>query len=305
MPSLKSKIVNSLIRNRHLFRGQLKREVFDMNSSIDKFREQCENGANKMMKIPDSVSIKEDVIAGIKSEWLKPKDAPDNKIILYVHGGGYVSGSCNDHRSFVSKFAYACNLNTLQYEYRLAPENPFPAALEDSLSVYKEVSKLYKAENILLAGESAGGGLLLAMLLAIKEEKLHMPKAAVAISPWTDLTCSGESYATKGKVSVAPKDSWLVFSKHYVAANDPKNHLISPLFGDLSGLPAIHINAGDYDELYDDAVQFYEKAKKSGVEISMKRGEGMIHCYPLLSPMFPEALEAMEEIVIFVQKHMK
>ncbi len=303
MPSFKSKIVNCLLRNRHLFRGQLKRDVFDMSSSIDKFREQCENGANKMMKIPDGVSVIEENIAGIKSEWLKPKSAPENKLILYVHGGGYVSGSCNDHRSFVSKFADACNLTTLQYEYRLAPELPFPAALEDSISIYKEILKSYNAQNIIFAGESAGGGLLLAMLLAAKNENLPMPKAAVAISPWTDLTCSSESYKTKGKVSLAPKDSWLVFSKHYAGEEIPKNPLISPLFGNLADLPPLYINAGDADELFDDSRKFYEKAKAAGVDVQFKHGEGMVHCYPLMAPFFPEATEAMDEIVEFIKQH--
>ena len=145
----------------------------------------------------------------------------------------------------------------------------------------------------------------LALLLALKEQNISLPSAAVAISPWTDLTCSGDSYKTKNKVSVAPLNSWFVFSKHYVGENETTNQLISPLFGDLKGLPPLFINSGEDDELFDDGRRFYEKAKKVGVNVTFQKGEGMVHCYPLLAPMFPEATTAMNEIVEFVKKQLK
>ena len=215
MPSIKSKIFNFLMRNRHWFQGKLKREAFDFNTSIEGFREQCEKGASKYAKIPDGIEIKKENINGINSEWVIPDGANGKDVIFYVHGGGYVSGSCNDHRGFVSKFAKSCGLTTLQYEYRLAPEHPFPAALNDSVAVYQWLlDKGFKPNNIVIAGESAGGGLALAMLLALKEQNISMPAATVAISPWTDLTYSSDSYKTKNKVSVAPRNSWRVFSKY-------------------------------------------------------------------------------------------
>ena len=158
--------------------------------------------------------------------------------------------------------------------------------------------------NILIAGESAGGGLCLATLLALKEQNIQLPVAAVSISPWTDLTCSGESYRTKNKVSPAPLNSWFVFSKYYIGNNEATNPLISPLFGDLRGLPPILLNSGTDDELYDDGEKFYLKAKNAGVDITFRPGYGMVHCYPLLAPMFPEATEAMNEIVEFIRKHL-
>jgi epsilon-lactone hydrolase len=224
---------------------------------------------------------------------------------LYVHGGGYVSGSCNDHRGFVSKFAKYCGFSNLVYEYRLAPEHPFPAALDDSVKVYKWlIEKKFKAEDIVIAGESAGGGLSLAILLALKEHNIPLPAAAVAISPWTDLTCSSDSYATKNKVSVAPINSWVVFSKYYVGNNPANLPLISPLFGDLEGLPPILINSGVDDELYEDGEMFFKNAKKAGVDITFRAGMGMVHCYPLLTPMFKEATAAMEEICDFIKRHL-
>jgi len=190
MPSLKSQAFNFLMRNRHLFQGKLKREVFDSGTSIEDFRVQCEEGAAKYAKIPHNIEIKEEDINGIRSEWLIPEGANARDVLLYVHGGGYVSGSCNDHRGFVAKLAGQCAVTTLQYEYRLAPEHPFPAGLHDSVAVYQWLlDQGYEPGNIVIAGESAGGGLTLALLLALKEQNISLPAAAVAISPWTDLTC--------------------------------------------------------------------------------------------------------------------
>jgi len=306
MASIKSKLINFLLRNRHLFQGKLKQEEFNYNSSITDFREQCEKGASRYAKIPKEITIEVQVIEGIKAEWLSPAGADPEKLILYVHGGGYVSGSCNDHRGFVSKFAKNTGVTNLLYEYRLAPENPFPAAIDDSVKVYQWLlSSGFKPENILIAGESAGGGLCLAILLALKERNIAFPVAAVAISPWTDLTCSSESYRSKNKVSLAPLNSWTVFSKHYIGACDATNPLISPLFGDLKGFPPVFINSGVDDELFEDGEKFYLKAKDSGVDITFRAGIGMLHCYPLLAPMFQEATAAMNEIVNFIKKYLK
>lgn len=306
MASFRSKMFNFLLRNRHLLQGKLKQEAFDFNSSIEGFREQCEKGAGKYAKIPAGITIKNQTIEGINAEWLIPHGSYPEKIILYVHGGGYVAGSCNDHRGFVSKFAKYTGVTCLTYEYRLAPENPHPAALEDSVKVFQWLlDSGYAHDNIVIAGESAGGGLTLAILLALKERKIKQPAAAIAISPWTDLTCSGDSYKTKNKVSLAPLNSWVVFSKYYVGKNQADLPLISPLFGNLEGLPPLLINSGVDDELYDDGEKFYQKAKGAGVDITFRKGNGMVHCYPLLAPMFPEATEAMDEIVGFIRKHLR
>ena len=306
MASFKSKVFNLLIRNRHLLQGKLHKEVFDSNTSIDGFREQCEKGASLYAKIPREISIKEQTIEGLKAEWLIPNGADPQKVILYVHGGGYVSGSCSDHRGFVSTFARNTGVTNLIYEYHLAPEHPYPAALEDSVKIYKWLLfSGFRPENIVIAGESAGGGLCLAILLALKDRRVALPAAAVAISPWTDLTCSRDSYRTKNKVSLAPMNSWTVFSKHYVGENLATNPFISPLFGNLVGLPPVFINSGIDDELFEDGEKFSIKARQAGVDVTFRAGEGMVHCYPLLAPMFKEATEAMVEIVDFIQRRLK
>jgi epsilon-lactone hydrolase len=306
MTSFKARMFGFIMRNGYLLQGRLRKEKFDFNTSIPAFRERCEKGAAKYARIPEGISINDQTIEGIKCEWLTPRGSDPEKLILYVHGGGYVSGSCSDHRGFVSKVANFTGVTNLIYEYRLAPEHPFPAALDDSVWIYKWlIANSYKPENIVIAGESAGGGLTLAILLALKERKIESPAAAVAISPWTDLTCASASYLTKNKLSPAPLNSWTVFSKYYVGENQATNPLISPLYGDLKGLPPIFINSAVNDELYEDGEKFSEKARVAGVDITFRAGDGMLHCYPLLAPMFPEASEAMNEIVGFIKKHLK
>jgi len=306
MVSFKSRMFNFLLRNRHLLQGRWSQEVYNEQTSIIAFREQCEKGAAKYARIPNGIEIKPHIIDGIKAEWLIPMGAESDKLVLYMHGGGYVAGSCNDHRGFVAKFAKNCGVTMLVYEYRLAPEFPYPAALDDSVKIYNWLLQSgYQPSNILFAGESAGGGLTLAILLALKERNIPMPVAAVVISPWTDLTCSSESYTTKNKVSLAPFNSWFVFSKHYCGNHDASNPLISPLFGNPEGLPPLFINAGTDDELYEDGEKFSKKAKEAGVDVTFKNGERQVHCYPLLAPMFPEATEAMNEIVAFINQHLQ
>jgi monoterpene epsilon-lactone hydrolase len=304
MASFKSKMFNYLMRHRYLLQGKLKKETYDFNTSITAFREQCEKGAKMFGSLPEGISVREEAIEGMKCEWLIPQGSDDDKIILYVHGGGYVSGSCNDHRGFVGRFAKNTGVINLIYEYRLAPENPFPAALDDSVKIYQWLlSSGFKPENIIMAGESAGGGLCLATLLALKEQGIPLPAAAVAISPWTDLTCSSASYKTKNRLSLAPLNSWVVFSKYYSGDERADNPLISPLFGDLRGLPPIFINCGVDDELFEDGEKFYLKAKDAGVEVTFRAGVDMVHCYPLLAPLFIEATEAMNEICDFISRH--
>lgn len=305
MSSFKSRVFNFLVRNSPIFQGRLKKEKFDFNTSIERFRERCEKGAAKAGKLPEGIEVQRVDAAGMVAEWLIPAGADREKVVLYVHGGGYVSGSCSDHRSVVAKLARYSGISHLLYEYRLAPEHPFPAALEDSVAVYRWLlDSGFRPENKVMAGESAGGGLCLATLLALKERKLPMPAAGVAISPWTDLTCSGDSYRTKNKVSPAPLNSWTVFSRHYAGSHDLSDPLISPLFGDLKGLPPLFINSAVDDELFDDGEQFYLRAKEAGVDIQFRSGEGMIHCYPLLAPMFPEAEVAMLEIAGFIKRQL-
>ena len=170
--------------------------------------------------------------------------------------------------------------------------------------MYRSLLDRFQPADILIAGESAGGGLALALLFALRKSGLPMPCAAVVISPWTDLTCASPAYRTRNARSVAPKDSWTVFANHYAAGKDRRDPLMSPLFGNPAGFPPLLVNAGSDDELFDDGREFARLAQEAGVEVVFRAGEGMIHCYPLLAPMFREATEAMEEIARFVSRHL-
>lgn len=315
MSSLKSKLVIFMIRNSHLLKGQLKREVITRETSTIELRNKFEEGAKKFGSIPEGIVASPVIIPGLpeglSAEWIHPAGSsvspnPADKAIFYTHGGGYVSGNCADHRMHVAKFVKASGIPALLYDYRLAPEHPFPAAMEDTLTAYRWLLDQGVApSNIIIVGESAGGGLCLASLLAIRDEHLPLPAAGVALSPWTDLTCSGESYRKNAMRDISTLGSWDVWGGNYLGKNDPQNPWISPLYGDLHGLPPILIEVGDAEILLDDSVQFAEKARQAGVEITLHVWNDMVHCFPLLAPMFPEATRAWEETIGYIQEKLK
>ncbi|MDA8212998.1 MAG: alpha/beta hydrolase [Clostridia bacterium] len=306
MTSLRARIFKFLLQNRHLLRFRLKRETIDWNNyeSILRFRQNVEAGAGKFGKLPIGIEVLPVTINDIPAEWILPSQATKDKIILYFHGGGYVSGTCRAHRSIVAKFVKGSEVGALLFEYRLAPEHPYPAALEDSVTAYRWLSAQgISPSNIVFVGDSAGGGLCLATLLALRDQGIPLPAAAVAYSPVTDFKCTGESYRTKAKVCLAPEGTAPAFAKHYAGDNDPGLPYISPLYGDLHGLPPLLIYVGEDETLLDDSTRFAEKAKDAGVDITLKVGEGMFHCYPAMAPLFPEATQAMEEICTFIKKN--
>ena len=309
MPSLQSQLLIFVIRNRHLLRFRLKRDAWDYRTSIPDFRQQCEDGARRM-KLPDGIEVSPVTIEGVtgiqnrQAEWLIPCRATKDKVILYMMGGGYVSGSCTDHRAMVAKITKGSGVTTLLFDHRLAPEDPFPAALEDAVTAYRWLlDQGVCPSHIMLAGDSAGGGLCLATLLALRDQGIPLPAAAVALSPWTDLTLTGESYRTKLKASIDPPGMSVVCSKYYVGENDPRLPWISPLYGDLRGLPPIFICVGTNETMLDDSTRFAEKAKATGVDVTLRVWEGMVHCFPLMAPLFPEATQALDEICAFIKIH--
>jgi acetyl esterase/lipase len=307
MPSFKSRFFIFMLRNRNLFKFQLKRKPeITWDTSIPDLRRKTEKAGMLFGKLPAHIRIEPVTIEAQYAEWVTPGDASKDRVILYFHGGGYVIGSPQGHRTHVAKVVNGSGIPALVFDYRLAPEHPFPAALEDALSAYRWLlDQQIKPEHIVFMGDSAGGGLCLATLLGAREKGLPLPAAAVALSPWTDLTCSSESLTSNEAVDCLTwRESWTIFSKYYVADQNPANPLISPLFGDLKGLPPMLIFVGNDEVLRDDATRFADKAKAAGVDVTLRVGEGMFHCYPVCAPMFPEATEAMLEITEYIKNRL-
>jgi monoterpene epsilon-lactone hydrolase len=306
MPSFRGRLFKFLLQNRHLLRFQFKKEIIDWRQyeSILRFRQEVEEGAGKFGKLSEGIEVSPVNIDSLYAEWILPAQATKDKIILYFHGGGYVSGTCNSHRSITAKFVKGSQIGALLFEYRLAPENPYPAALEDSIKAYRWLlDQGIAPANIVFVGDSAGGGLCLASLLALRDQGMPLPAAAVTYSPVTDFKCTGESYQTKVKVCLSPEGMALALAKHYAGNEDPGLPYISPLYGDLQGLPPLLIYAGEDETLCDDSIRFAEKAKAAGVDVTLRIGEGMFHCYPAMAPLFPEATQAMKDICAFIKTH--
>jgi epsilon-lactone hydrolase len=317
MASWQSEILKFIFRQRLRTLDRLNLRIWDEHTSVIAFREYCESGAAKakMQAGVEAVSVKVPGLpAGLSAEWLRSTveakvKIVEDAVIFYCHGGGYISGSCSDHRALVSKLVAYTGIRLLLFEYRLAPEHPFPAALEDTLTAYRWLlTHIEPGTHIIIAGDSTGGGLCLATLLALKdlisqdETGLQLPVSGICISPTTDMKLTGKPNQTTA--SVEPEGMGVFCSKSYVGDNDPGHPYISPLYGDLLGLPPLLITAGDEEGGLDDAVRFAGKAQAAGVDVKLIIGKGQVHCYPLLPDFIPESKQAMTEIAAFIRKHL-
>ncbi|MEZ4749275.1 MAG: alpha/beta hydrolase [Bdellovibrionota bacterium] len=225
--------------------------------------------------------------------------------LLYFHGGGYFMGSVATHRGFGLRLAFRSQRPVYLVEYRLAPENPYPAALEDALASYQALCKLYPAKSILLGGDSAGGGLALALLLKLKETGGDFPAGAFCLSPWTDLSCSEESHRFNAKHDyMFQPEHFEQWAPLYVGKESPTNPFISPLFGDPTGLPPIFIQVGAHEMLLDDSRSFARRAREAGVETELEVWDGMQHVWQIALPHLPESKKAVQKITAFIEKQL-
>lgn len=271
-------------------------EVDDMRKGLDKMV--------AMMPLPDDGIYEPARADGVPAEWISTPGAKKDQVVLYLHGGGYVAGSIASHREMLTRLARETGRYVLALDYRLAPENPFPAALEDAVGAYRWLAADQQIDptNITIAGDSAGGGLTLATLLKLKEDGDPMPRAAVCLSPWTDLAMTGESITTR-----AAEDPFIVAEgagkivPFYTNGDDSQNPLISPLYGDPAGLPPLLIHVGTRECLLDDSVRFADKAKAAGVPVTLEVWEDLIHVFHLFAPMAPEGREGIRKIAAFLK----
>lgn len=255
---------------------------------------------------PDSDASFEAVdAAGVPVEWVATKTSKSLPVILFFHGGGYCIGSAQTHRDLVSRLCTASGARALSVDYRLAPENPFPAAVDDGVAAYRWLrSQGIPARSIVIAGDSAGGGLALATLLALKEAGDELPAGGVCMSPVTDHAKEGESMRTKVDLDpmVHPTSS-TAYSQMYLAGGDAKAPLASPLYADLKGLPPLLILVGTWEVLLDDSTRFAEKAKASGVPVELEVWNEMIHIWPYFAAILPEGRQAIERMGTFIKQH--
>jgi monoterpene epsilon-lactone hydrolase len=256
-----------------------------------------------MVPIASGVGVRKETIAGLKSEWLTPDGAPDDKLLLYWHGGAYIMGSCASHRPCVSHIVHEAGITALVPEYRLAPEYPFPAAVEDSVNLYRALlAQGYEPQNIAVAGDSAGGGLSVAMLLSLRDAGDPLPAAVGLLSPWLDLSGQGESMSTR-----AEKDPWFNpedlphVTRYYCADDELNNPLVSPVYDDGAGLPPTLIQVGDDEILLSDSERFAEKVRAAGGRIEIDVWPGMWHVWQMFIGLMPESRDAVEKLGAFIR----
>ena len=241
---------------------------------------------------------------GVSAEWSVADGADQDKVILYVHGGGYVMGSAGSHRDMTGRLSQAAGARVLSLNYRLAPEHPFPAPVDDAVAAYRWLlGQGIQASNMAIAGDSAGGGLALAALIAIRDAGEPVPAAGIGISPWVDMEGMGESMTTRAAVDpVVQKEGLLGMAKIYLGGTDPKNPLAAPLHANLAGLPPLLIQVGDAETLLDDATRITERARKADVDVTLKIWDEMPHVWHLFAPILPEGQQAIEEIGTFFKE---
>lgn len=277
MPSLRSRFIYSLV--------QFAMPGGKRKLSFVERRLRTDAAAERFIRAPRGITVEKVTIGGMHAEWHIPKNHPASRVVLYLHGGGYTFCSPATHRGLAGRIALASQARVLVIDYRLAPEHPFPAALEDALTTWHLL--LYQGisvQNLVIAGDSAGGGLALATALRLRQKKEALPAAVVLISPWVDLAASGE------------------FAKPYVGEGDSANPLISPVFGDLSHLPPILIQAGGADFLLEDSRKLERKLVQAEGEVSLEVWKDKVHVFQATAPLDPAASHAIRHIGEFIRK---
>lgn len=259
------------------------------------------------LPVPSIVDPERVDVDGVRGEWIDISSHINHgRVMLYLHGGGYFFGSAHSHRPLIWRFSALSSLKVLAIDYRQLPDFPYPAPLEDAVTAYQWLLKQgYKAENIVIGGDSAGGNLTLVTLQKIKEQNLPMPSCAVLLSPWADLSCSGQSIELNRRHDpMIPSNLLKFLSKHYVGENDPKDPCLSPVHGDYRGFPPLLVYVGTTEVLLDDARRVVAKAKEAGVYVEYKEWEKMPHVFPILATYLPEGKKAVKMMSTFINEHL-
>lgn len=287
-------------RNQNLM--QLIRRVHGMveNTDIEKHRH-SQDQIGAILGNTRDITYREHMIEGMYGEWVSVNRAHMKKyIILYCHGGGYSTGSSVYARTLTSKLAMSTSMDVLSFDYRLAPEHPYPAATEDAMKAWNYLMLLgYGARDIIVAGDSAGGNLALSLVLQLKAQERLLPRGLVLMSPWTDLTSSGKSHETKAQLDPVLNEEYINrMVKAYAEGRELKDPLISPLFGDFAGFPPTYIQVGDNEILLSDSLRLHKAMVEANVSVKIDHFPGMWHVFQM-SP-FKIAYDAMEKNAEFI-----
>lgn len=284
MNSIQSSLVRFMLRRSNIW-----------NKPLNEVRKTMEG--IKVNDMPKGIEISRKTVNGVGCEVFRHPLGMKDKVILYYHGGGFCLGIYPSNREFAAKICSMTEIDVYMPDYRLAPENPFPAALEDAIAVYRGIiEKGYNGKDVIIMGDSSGCALAVSALLALKQSDIEMPCTMNFITPVFDLAGKGDSFTLKAAKDPFKLVDPLEIAKIYVAANNPTSPLISPLYGELDGLPPVLLHAAEYDVFLSDSTRFAEKAEKAGVKVDIKVWRKMWHIFHMQAPFVPESKKALLEI---------
>lgn len=274
--------------------------------SLDQERRNLDEGGARF-KVPSDVTLTPVSADGVPAEWLVAPGARADRVVLYLHGGGYVIGSIKSHRYLMQNVSRHSGARTLGLDYRLAPEHPFPAAIEDATRAYRWLlAQGIEPGRIAIAGDSAGGGLTMATLLSLRDQGVPLPAAGVLISPWADLTGSADAVTSRAASDPMVKgDGLFSLAGKYLNGVDARNPLASPVFADLTGLPPLLIHVGGREILYDDSITLAANARKANVPVALVDEAELFHVWHAFAPMLDEGQRAVEQIGGWLQGRFK
>lgn len=292
MASLMAKISGVLVK-------RMVQPIFQPDVPIQKQRQRLDF-IQKFAPLPMGVKKQSITLAGLRTWRLTPTASASDKQLLYLHGGGYVSGSLQSHADLAARLAKATGMTANLIDYRLAPDHPFPAGLNDALAAYKA---LIQQGPVCIAGDSAGGGLTLALMQQIREQQLPEPNALVLFSPWTDLACQGDSFQTRTTREKLLSPEWIqAMVPAYIGQEAVSNPLISPLHADFRDFPATLIQVGSEEILYSDSTRLYEQMQQAQVKVSMREYQDMWHVFQAHAGYMPESKQALEDVASFLRQ---
>ncbi len=295
MPSLRSQILARTLRRITT--------VLDAPISIQEQRTRLEELGRRGFRLPREILVRSVQARGVHAEWVESARHKTARVLLYLHGGGYCLCSPGTHRGLAARLAMAAQARVLLVDYRLAPEYPFPAALDDARAAYTWLLETgITPGHIVIGGDSAGGGLTLATAIRLRDEAAPLPAALICLSPWTDLTFSGESIRTMAKLD--PILHWREppSVRYYTGDYPPDHPLISPFFADLHNLPPTLIHVGSHEILLDDARRLADRMRAAGVEVTLEIWPGMWHVFQIFAPLIPEAQQSIEKLGTFIRE---